>query len=452
MPHARRLIAMAGLTAAHAVAQPCAPGVAQTLVLDAHHEFAHAGRSVAISGDTLAVGVHNDNRLGVGTGSVSLYRLDPATWQLEHELMPPRPTVGGWFGYAVAAHAGRVIVGAPFTVIAGQAVGSAHVFAYEPDLGWVHEAELLAPVRSPDDRFGHSVAIHGDTAVVGVPRDDRAGAPDAGSIMIYERTDAGWSHTQTLLPPSTATAEAGWSVAFDGETIVAGAPYDDAAELNHGSAFAFELEDGQWTLVPNLALDTNQRNTGFGSSVAVLGDRLLIGAPDFPIHNSQAKGYVFGFIRTPTRWMFVEEIGFFQLDPDNHFGTSVALSTDRALIGDSGSGRAWLLEADGFRWANPIPVRPIPEPLRFYGVSAAMSDTHAVIGADRLAGGAYAFGLACACAADFNSDGLLNFFDLAAYLGAFAARDPATDLAAPNGVFNFFDVAAYIALYNAGCP
>lgn len=449
MPYARRLIALAGLTAGAAVAQPCAPGVAQTLVLDAHHEFAHAGRSVAIAGDTLAVGVHNDNRLGVGTGSVSLYRLDPATWQLQHELMPPRPTVGGWFGYAVAAHAGRVIVGAPYTVIAGQAVGSAHVFAYDPDLGWVHEAELLAPVRSPDDRFGHSVAIHGDTAVVGVPRDDRAGAPDAGSIMIYERTDAGWSHTQTLLPPSTATAEAGWSVAFDGETIVAGAPFDDRDYPNAGDAFIYTRDGSDWELFSGLDFSI-QPNAASGWSVAVLNNRVVVGAPDFTYPDTEARGYVRILSGIDGNWSYTG-INFNDYDADNRFGTSLALTADRILVGDAGSGRAWLYEADR-HWTGPTELLPGEDPLRFYGVSAAMSETHAVIGADRLAGAAYAFGLACACPADFNADSLLNFFDLAAYLGAFAAGDPATDLAAPNGVFNFFDVAAYIALYNAGCP
>jgi len=56
------------------------------------------------------------------------------------------------------------------------------------------------------------------------------------------------------------------------------------------------------------------------------------------------------------------------------------------------------------------------------------------------------------CDADFNKDGLLNFFDISGYIGAFNAQDPAADLAAPFGAFNFFDIAAYISLFNAGCP
>jgi len=60
--------------------------------------------------------------------------------------------------------------------------------------------------------------------------------------------------------------------------------------------------------------------------------------------------------------------------------------------------------------------------------------------------------VALACPADINNDGLLNFFDVAAYIALYNANDPAADLAAPFGTLNFFDLAAYIGLYNAGCP
>jgi hypothetical protein len=56
------------------------------------------------------------------------------------------------------------------------------------------------------------------------------------------------------------------------------------------------------------------------------------------------------------------------------------------------------------------------------------------------------------CGADITGDGLLNFFDVAAYIALYNANDPAADLAAPFGVLNFFDLAAYITLYNTGCP
>jgi glycosylphosphatidylinositol phospholipase D len=62
------------------------------------------------------------------------------------------------------------------------------------------------------------------------------------------------------------------------------------------------------------------------------------------------------------------------------------------------------------------------------------------------------YGIASGCPADLNADGLLNFFDLAAYLALFSGGDPAADLAPPSGVLNFFDLSAYLSVFNAGCP
>ncbi len=72
--------------------------------------------------------------------------------------------------------------------------------------------------------------------------------------------------------------------------------------------------------------------------------------------------------------------------------------------------------------------------LRITGIAVAISDS------------------APPCAADITGDGLLNFFDVAAYIALYNAGDPRADLAAPFGTLNFFDLAAYITLYNAGCP
>jgi hypothetical protein len=62
------------------------------------------------------------------------------------------------------------------------------------------------------------------------------------------------------------------------------------------------------------------------------------------------------------------------------------------------------------------------------------------------------FAIPQGCAADLDDNGVLNFFDLSAYLDLFNTQDPAADLASPFGVFNFFDLSAYLDLYNAGCP
>lgn len=56
------------------------------------------------------------------------------------------------------------------------------------------------------------------------------------------------------------------------------------------------------------------------------------------------------------------------------------------------------------------------------------------------------------CPGDVNNDGVLDFFDISAYIGHFSAQDPRADYSGNDGVFNFFDVSDFLDAYNAGCP
>ena len=101
---------------------------------------------------------------------------------------------------------------------------------------------------------------------------------------------------------------------------------------------------------------------------------------------------------------------------------------------------------EGGALANPAnPARIVDDRLRGYAWGENigwinLDDVNAFVGLNQ------------SCPADLNADGLLNFFDVAAYIALYNANDPAADLAAPFGILNFFDLAAYIASYNAGCP
>ena len=105
----------------------------------------------------------------------------------------------------------------------------------------------------------------------------------------------------------------------------------------------------------------------------------------------------------------------------------------------------WINFAGGALATPPNPARIDPATRRFRGY--AWGENTGWINLDDPT-----VFVALACPADLNRDGLLNFFDLAAYIALYNANDPAADLAAPFGTLNFFDLAAYIASYNAGCP
>jgi hypothetical protein len=123
---------------------------------------------------------------------------------------------------------------------AGPDAGSAHVF-----LNGVHEAKLVHPAAAAGDEFGNSVAISGDVALVGAPRDDIAeafGGPDGGSAHVFLRSGAAWTAQVELRHPFDGGGLSGdqfgrW-VAVDGPTVVVGAPFDNNSNgSDAGAAF-----------------------------------------------------------------------------------------------------------------------------------------------------------------------------------------------------------------------
>jgi hypothetical protein len=111
-------------------------------------------------------------------------------------------------------------------------------------------------------------------------------------------------------------------------------------------------------------------------------------------------------------WVQQSELLASDGDIGDHFGRSVSISGDSVLVG------------------------------AYFNADAGLES-----------GSAYFFDTNCPlpCEADFTGDGVLNFFDVSAFLAAFTAQDPSADFSG-DGIFNFFDISAYLQLFSAGCP
>src|SRR5687768_2536729 len=112
---------------------------------------------------------------------------------------------------------------------------------------FVHVAQLFGHgdgMPPPDADFGRSVAVSGDTAVVGMPLDDTGGGNDAGSTSVFVRSGTSWSLQQRLQAPDGASGDNyGGAVSIFNDTLVVGAPRDDG-----GSAYVFTRSGTSWTL------------------------------------------------------------------------------------------------------------------------------------------------------------------------------------------------------------
>ena len=144
---------------------------------------------------------------------------------------------------------------------------------------WTQQAKLTASDAAADDRFGISVAVAGDTAVVGAFLDDTLAGTDAGSAYVFVRSGGAWTQ-QAKLTASDAAADDpfGDSVAVAGDTAVVGALDDTLAGTDAGSAYVFVRSGGAWTQQAKLTASDAAADDQFGYSVAVAGDTAVVGA------------------------------------------------------------------------------------------------------------------------------------------------------------------------------
>ena len=224
------------------------------------------GSSLAAFGTDILVGqpgnVYGNATSGLGT----VYRIDPSSGALQQTYSLADLNTG--FGYAVAALGGDVLIGAPFDSALADDAGAAYLF--DASTGGLVRA-LPNPDPEVDEYFGWSVAEVAGAALIGAPYEQTIGV-EAGAAYLIDPTTGGLLHT--LLPPTgSAGALFGWSAAGVGGTAAVGM-------YRTQRVIVFDATTGAalFTLRPPVPNDVDVRNYDFGVSLAVLSDRLLVGA------------------------------------------------------------------------------------------------------------------------------------------------------------------------------
>lgn len=193
------------------------------------------------------------------------------------------------------------------------------------------ETVLSASDGKANDRFGYSLALSGDTLVVG--------APGAKAAYVFRRNAGVWAEEAKLTGPNPV--EFGYSVAIDGDTIVVG---DPGFTGYRGGAFVFRRTGVTWTLEDWLLSPVFEAWDVFGDAVAVSGDTAMVGAP---LQGAYDEGAVFLFSRTGTTWTSIA-------GPANWngyaLGSAVALTGTRALCLSAGWNRVDVLDKPGAAW------------------------------------------------------------------------------------------------------
>ncbi len=256
------------------------------------------GESISIDGERMIVGSWRDD---FGTrqdqGSAYIYSREGGSWGFSAKLVAPDGAAFDEFGQNVTIKGGLALVGAWMDDNAGNSnQGSVHVFS-EAGADWFHVAKLIAADGASGDRFGFAVALGRDVALVGAPFNDVEGSADQGAVYAFRRSGAEWTQSQKIVASDgIADDRYGFSVAMERDSAVVGAFGADVTGLvNQGSAYVLSSTGGNWQETGVLLADDGDAGDQFGFKVALCEGIAVVGAinDDVAANVDQGSAYIF---------------------------------------------------------------------------------------------------------------------------------------------------------------
>jgi hypothetical protein len=258
-----------------------------------------------------------------------------------------------------------------------------HTLVVEGVVSWTQEAKLtIAPVAS-NKEFGRATAQDGNYLVVGSKLKDLA----YGEATVYEWNGANWIERAVLRPndfKQGGGGDFGFSVAISGDTILVGAPGDTERGFNAGAVYVFERSGSSWSQQAKIIGVTTTSGNRFGTSVSVSGDKMVVGQPGSS-STTDSNETAFFFVKSGSFWSERNRFSF-----SGDYGRAVSISGNRALVGlpeysqngGAPTGLVSYFEFDGFNWQFRQNFSPAdPQGYERFGESVSINGNQFVIGA-----------------------------------------------------------------------
>jgi hypothetical protein len=292
------------------------------------------GYSVACERDTIVVGAPNASGLGYLSGSAYVFAREGSGWSLRQKLNASDAAPYGFFGTSVAVSGDTIVVGAYGDQNAGIYSGAAYVFVRDGE-SWTQRQKLVGSESSTADSFGLSVDVEGDTAVVGAFGDSGAGYA-GGSAYVFKRDAGGvWTQRQKLnAGDATADSNFGISVGLSGGSIVVGAYGDSASGFYSGAAYVFVERPAGWAEQQKLTARDSAESLQLGYRVAVSGDTVVACAPG-DARGKHTMGGAYVFERKGGAWKERKKLSARNARNFGGFATSIAIDGDTIAVGNS---------------------------------------------------------------------------------------------------------------------
>lgn len=398
------------------------------------------GSWIAISGDTVVVGAPSESSAATGVngnqnsnsapnaGAAYVFVRNGTTWTQQAYLKASNTGAQDLFGIAVAVSGNTIVVGAQGEASAATGVNGGQADNSAPSAGavyvfvrsgtaWTQQAYLKASNTNANDFFGRSVAISGDTVLIGAIGEASAAtgvngnqadnsAPNTGATYVFVRNGTTWTQQAYLKSSQAGDTHFGFAVGISGDTAVVG------DEEPTGAAYVFVRSGGVWSQQALLRASNAEAGDFFGMAVAISGDTVVVGAQyeasaATGINGNQADnsapqaGAAYVFVRNGTTWTQQAYLKASNTEASDRFGIRVALSGDTALVGAyaedssatgvngnqsdnsaSNSGAAYVFVRNGSTWTQQAYLKASnTDAFDGFGYSVAISGDTAAIGA-----------------------------------------------------------------------
>ncbi len=346
-----------------------------------NHQF---GSSVSLSSNTALIGATGENTNGGNSGAAYVFNLNNNTWTQSQKILATDGQANAKFGNSVSLMGNRALI----TAVTDTNKGAAYVFNFNGNI-WSQSQKLTASDASLQDQFGFAAGLTNDRLVIGAHFDDSNGDA-SGSVYVFDKNGSSWSQKQKLIAESgtfSTRQRFGLSVSLSNDRALIGTPSDNSNGSQSGTAYVFDFDGTSWNLTTKLSANDGEADDLFGASVSLSGNRALIGAlGDDDNGVSSGAAYVFDF--DGNSWNQITKLTADDGEAIDLFGNSVSLSDNRALIGayydENGSdyGAAYVYDFDGNSWSQTTKLSADDgESGDHFGNSVSLSGNRILIGA-----------------------------------------------------------------------
>jgi hypothetical protein len=311
----------------------------QQQLLPQEQQGDYFGRSVDVSGNLAIVGHNLASVSGkYRAGAAHIYELKDGQWQYQEILQPSDLKAYDFFGDSVAIDGKVALVGASNAGVPGKDhCGEAYIFHLENGK-WIQKAKLQPLDLGANDRFGISVSISGNFAIVGASNAGVPGKDHCGEAYIFHLESGKWVQQQKLQPLDLGVSDCfGHSVAMAGNLAIVGAPLADiSGKTQAGAAYIFQFQDGEWKPYEKIQATDPNNDDRFGWGVAIGNDIAIVGAyqADAPGKDDCGAAYMFQLVNS--KWELQQKLQPSDLPAKGEWGSGVFFNGRRAIIGGGG--------------------------------------------------------------------------------------------------------------------